>query len=147
MSIHSQESDRKAETHRILNLLARGIHPIDGNALSGEECWNHPVVIRALLFAGDCLLDDLVPLRAVSESGGSKDSPARAGEAWSQSEDSELRTGFERQETLQQLSNRHKRSRGAIVARIVHLDLASDRDEARKIFSSRSCSAETNNDG
>lgn len=137
MSILASDVSRRAETCRVLNLLARGIHPVDGSALSDEGCWNHPVVIRALLFAGDYLsesktVDSLLDKKA------SVDGFTRCGKPWSQYEDSELRKGFENLETLQQLSNRHKRSRGAIIARIAHIGLVADRNEARKVLSSRS---------
>jgi hypothetical protein len=138
MNIVESESGKKAETLRILKLLARGIHPANGETLD-DGCWSHPSVIRALLFAADYLSEtSSTPQREEK----TKTFQDRSGKAWSQNEDSELRIGFERQETLQHLSSRHKRSRGAIIARVVHLGLANDRDEARKIFSTRSCNAE-----
>jgi hypothetical protein len=138
MNIAQSESGKKAETLRVLKLLARGIHPANGETLD-DECWSHPSVIRALLFAADYLSETRpTPQRE----GKTKTFQDRSGKVWSQDEDSELRIGFERQEALQHLSSRHKRSRGAIIARAVHLGLANDRDEARKIFSTRSCDDE-----
>jgi hypothetical protein len=138
MNIES-ETGKKVETLRVLNLLARGIHPASGEMLDDGGCWNDPSVIRALLFAADCL-SEMRPTSQREEK--SKLPQDRSGKAWSSNEDSELRIGFERQETLQHLSNRHKRSRGAIIARVAHLGLAVDRDDARRIFSTRLCNAE-----
>jgi len=139
MNIVESETGKKVETLRVLNLLARGIHPANGEMLDDEGCWNHPCVIRALLFAAD-FLSEMRPTSQREEK--SKPLQDRSGKAWSPQEDSELRIGFERQETLQHLSNRHKRSRGAIIARVTHLGLVNDRDEARKIFSTRVSNAE-----
>jgi hypothetical protein len=138
MNIES-ETGKRVETLRVLNLLARGIHPVTGEVLDDGGCWNDPSVIRALLFAVDCLSQMRQTTQRVEKSKTLQD---RSGKAWSPHEDSELRIGFERQETLQHLSNRHKRSRGAIIARVTHLGLVNDRDEARKMFSARSCKAE-----
>jgi hypothetical protein len=138
MNIES-ETGKKVQTLRVLNLLARGINPANGEMMEDGGCWNHPSVIRALLFAAD-YLSEMRPKSQRDEK--SKLFQDRSGKAWSLNEDSELRNGFERQETLQHLSNRHKRSRGAIIARVAHLGLANDREEARKIFSTRSCNTE-----
>jgi hypothetical protein len=139
MNIVESESGKKEETLRVLKLLARGIHPANGETLDDEGCWSHPSVIRALLFAADYLSEMSSTSQREQKTKTFQD---RSGKAWSQSEDSELRIGFERLETLQHLSSRHRRSRGAIIARVAHLGLANDRDEARKIFSTRSCNAE-----
>jgi hypothetical protein len=138
MNIES-ETGKRVEALKVLNLLARGIHPANGEMLDDGGCWNHPSVIRALLFATD-YLSEMGPTSQGDEK--SKSSQDRSGKAWSPQEDSELSIGFERQETLQHLSKRHKRSRGAIIARVSHLGLVKDRDEARKIFSTRLCNAE-----
>ncbi len=136
-------TDKKDESLRVLNLLVRGIHPTTGETLDDGGCWNDPSVIRALLFAADCLLQ----MRPISQKRAeSKPLQDRAGKAWSLDEDSHLRIGFERQETLQHMSNRHKRSSGAIIARVVHLGLVVDRDEARKLFSARTCNAKIESD-
>jgi hypothetical protein len=66
-----------------------------------------------------------------------EDRMSRAGKAWSSKEDAELRNGFDQQETLKKLAECHERSTGAIIARVVHLGMTVDRDEAREIFASR----------
>jgi hypothetical protein len=94
MNIVESETGKKVETLRVLNLLARGIHPANGEMLDDEGCWNHPCVIRALLFAAD-FLSEMRPTSQREEK--SKPLQDRSGKAWSPQEDSELRIGFERQ--------------------------------------------------
>lgn len=128
------ELDRRTESCKIINLLARGIHPLDGSVLDDEGCWNHPIVIRALLFAADYLEGDTF---ATNPSAKKPLRICRAGKAWTPDEDKELRIGFSQRNTLQVLAECHHRSEGAIIARLVHLGLANDRDEVREIFAQR----------
>jgi hypothetical protein len=128
------ELDRRVESRKILNLLARGIHPLDGSVLDAESCLSHPVVIRALLFAADYLEGDIF---VTNPSAKKTLSISRAGKAWPPEEDNELHIGFNQGNTLQVLAECHHRSEGAILARLVHLCLANDRDEVRKIFAQR----------
>ncbi len=128
------ELDRRTESCKIINLLARGIHPLDGSVLGAEGCWNHPIVIRALLFAADYLEGDTF---FTNPSAKKPLSISRAGKAWTPDEDNELRIGFSQGDTLQVLAECHHRSEGAIIARLVHLGLAKDRNEVREIFAQR----------
>jgi hypothetical protein len=112
--------------------------------LGDEGWWNHPTVIRSLLFAADSLSDS-DELEPYSQHERDKDKGARTGKAWSRVEDSQLRANFEQHETVEVLANRHERSKGAIVARLVHLGLAKDRDEARNILASRSYGSQIRN--
>jgi hypothetical protein len=94
------------------------------------------------LFAADFLEHRSFGGSVFEEVGDSKLSD-RAGKPWSTDEDSQLREGFYKHEDLPILASRHKRSRGAIVARLVHLGLVDDRNEARKILAQRRESGKT----
>jgi hypothetical protein len=130
MDVSVSESDQRLEVRKTLNLLARGINPVDGSPLDQGGCWHDPLVIRSLLFAAD-FLEQKGFHDVVLEKNSDLKLPDRAGKAWLTDEDDRLREAFYKHEVLSVLANRHKRSRGAILARLVHLRLVPDRNEAR----------------
>jgi hypothetical protein len=127
---------KRQEAHRIISLLARGLDPADESELSSEACLNRPDVIRALLIAADALsISEDVKTLARSEAS-TLETTGRAGKPWTVEEDDRLRDRFVERQKLADIAAEHERTKGAIIARLVHLKLANDRDDARAYFDS-----------
>ncbi|QHS51347.1 hypothetical protein [Edaphobacter sp. 12200R-103] len=116
--------DRK-EAYRIVSLLAHGMDPDQPNKALPADILHRPNVIRALFLAAEALQKYKNTTEARE---------GRVGKPWSREEDDELKDEIHRQVDLQVIASNHQRSSGAIIARMVHLDLFVDRDAARAHF-------------
>ena len=103
------------ETIEILELLADGTDPHTGEVFPADSAYQHPDTVRALFTAVRML--ENVP----SESTKRDDSPERAGSAWTRREDEELEKRFDEGASVKGLSQRHKRTTGAVRSRLKKL--------------------------
>ena len=99
----------------IIQLLSEGIDPETGEVLEDESTFNKPQVIRALVVA----VNALERVNKIESRKGTL--PGNAGKAWATEEDNELIEAFEKGESINDLSIRHSRTKGAISARLVRL--------------------------
>ena len=103
------------EAKSIIEALANGIDPETGDDLAAQSVFNNPQVIRALFVASNAL--DRLVKRAERE----KSLPGNAGNAWSETEDSELLNAFDNGSTIKDIAAKHGRTEGAIAARLIRL--------------------------
>ncbi len=103
----------------ILSVLADGVDPTTGEVLSEQDSCNQPSVIRALHLA--------VKIMEKEASKATRIQPENACKPWSPEEDELLATEYRSGISGAELAKSHKRSKGAISARLVHLGLISDR--------------------
>lgn len=118
------EVSRK-EAHRIVSLLAHGLDPDRPNLALSADVLHRPYVIRALFLAAELLKRD-------GNTGETKDD--RVGKPWSREEDDELKDEISRQVGLKEIASHHQRSSGAIISRVVRLNLFPDSSAARAYF-------------
>ncbi|MGA8055501.1 MAG: hypothetical protein WCA12_16860 [Burkholderiales bacterium] len=107
----------------ILRSLSDGIHPVTGEAMPAESPYQHPEVIRALLYAVSALASrPAEPSVALTPSTAAKAQPrpgaGNAGKPWSKEEDERLVACFEAGETVAALAQAHGRSKVAVEARL-----------------------------
>lgn len=102
----------------IINALASGIDPFTGEVHSQGSVLQNPETVRALFLAARAL-EAMTPRKK----GKPRDPalPASAGKSWSEEEDRQLVAAFDSGQTEQELAESHKRTRGAIQARLVKL--------------------------
>jgi hypothetical protein len=98
----------------ILESLANGIDR--GNESSDFEALDTPDAIRALFLAARMLREGALA-SPVSRRG----HPAAAGTRWSHTEDAALCAAHDDGLSIDDLSGKHKRTRGAIISRLVKL--------------------------
>jgi hypothetical protein len=103
------------EAKSIIEALANGVDPETGEVLSAQSVFNNHQVIRALFIATNAL-DGL----AKSEKQ-AKTLPGNAGNAWSETEDTELLIAFDAGGSMKDISAKHGRTEGAIAARLTRL--------------------------
>ena len=98
---------------QILLALAEGRHPLTGEALPEESCYQSAKVLRALL-AG---------IEALEKTAGKKDRvlPGAAGNPWDAEEDAILVADFESGTAIKELAQTHRRTEGAIRSRLMKL--------------------------
>ena len=98
---------------QILLALAEGRHPLTGEALPEESCYQSAKVLRALL-AG---------IEALEKTAGKKDRvlPGAAGNPWDAEEDASLVADFESGTAIKELAQTHRRTEGAIRSRLMKL--------------------------
>lgn len=99
----------------ILEALAHGADPETGEALPETSPYNAPHVVRALFLA----IRELESMREAKAS--SRREPARANEAWSAKEESELASAFDQGVVIAELAVRHERTPRAIEARLIRI--------------------------
>jgi len=102
-----------AEALRILRLLADGKHPLSGEPLPDESCYQSAKVLRALLAGIDALE------KAAKKK--SRELPAGAGKPWDAEEDQSLVGDFESGTPIKDLAQTHQRTEGAIRSRLMKL--------------------------
>jgi len=105
----------------ILEILAKGIHPTTGEVLGEQEVTNDPQVIRALLFAVNCLNHLMRNERKVL--------PLNAGKPWKLDEDKKLADAFARGEPIKSLMLIHARTKSSISARLLHLGIVQTEEQ------------------
>ena len=103
------------EAKSIIEALANGVDPETGEVLSAKSVFNNPQVIRALFIATDAL--DSLAKREKRE----KALPGNAGNAWSETEDSDLLSAFDAGGSIKDISAKHGRTEGAIASRLIRL--------------------------
>ena len=106
---------QKSKTIDILKLLADGVHPVTGEQLDKNHLINEPDVIRALNAAVEALISEEKKIRR------QRDLPERVGKPWSEQEDQALIKAFDSGISLNDLVDKHQRTRGAIRTRLVRL--------------------------
>lgn len=106
-----------SEALRIVRSLADGIDPHTGEVFPDDSPYQNPQVVRALFLAVRAL--ERLEARKRRE----KHLPERAGKPWTDEEDKALCEGFNAGLTVPQLAQRHKRTEGAIRARLEKLGI------------------------
>jgi hypothetical protein len=103
----------ESEAVSILRMLVDGKHPLTGEALPDESCYQSAKVLRALLAGIDSLE------KAAKRK--SRPLPAVAGSPWDADEDQSLVTEFESGILIVDLERTHQRTEGAIRSRLIRL--------------------------
>ena len=106
---------QKSKAIDILKLLADGVHPVTGEQLDKNHVINKPDVIRALNTAVEVLASEEKRIQR------QRDLPKRVGKPWSEQEDKALIKAFDSGISLNDLVDKHQRTRGAIRTRLVRL--------------------------
>ncbi len=103
------------EALRILRALADGLDPATGEKLPAAAPYQTPEIIRAL-YEGIQALDHV-------ERTERRDSrlPDKTGQAWTEAEDDQLAHEFDSAMNVYEIAKVHKRTKGAIIARLVRL--------------------------
>lgn len=96
----------------ILTALSDGIDPKTGEILSDDSVFQNPEVVRSLFLS-------IRALEKYQKDQNRRNSlPANAGKPWSLEEDDLLAEGFDNGYSVDELSEKHQRTRGAIVSRL-----------------------------
>lgn len=103
------------EALNIVRKLADGIHPETGEVFSSDSLYNHPQAVRALHRAIAALEFQDGRERA------RKFLPSNAGKPWSNQEDVQICEDLRRGMSFEQIAQKHNRTNGSIVARLVKL--------------------------
>lgn len=98
----------------IIDTLARGIHPVNGEVMPEDSPYNEPQVIRAL-FTVSRALEDTPAAKPRREL------PPNAGKPWSADDDSRLAAAFDAGTPLAELAPAFGRTRHSVEARLVKL--------------------------
>jgi hypothetical protein len=103
----------ETEALQILRMLADGRHPLTGDALPDESCYQSAKVLRALL----------VGIDALEQATKRKDRvlPTGAGRPWDAEEDQSLVADFESGISIGDLAKSHQRTEGAMRSRLMKL--------------------------
>jgi hypothetical protein len=100
---------------KIVEPLANGINPFNGEIFEKDKIFQNPMVVRALFRAIDALKGDIRREKR------KKNAPERAGQPWNEKEDEELAKQFDNGMSIKELASRHKRTRVAIESRLERL--------------------------
>jgi hypothetical protein len=103
----------------IVNALAAGADPFNGEVFASESILQHPDVVRALFLASVALKS--APTGETSSQAKKARLPSNAGLPWSASEDDELAKGFESGIPPKSLATAHQRTVGSIRSRLIKL--------------------------
>ncbi|HYF42124.1 MAG TPA: hypothetical protein VEA35_06700 [Ramlibacter sp.] len=98
----------------IIDTLARGIHPVNGEVMPEDSPYNEPQVIRALFTVSQAL-------GAAPAAKPRRELPPNAGKPWSPEDDARLAAAFDAGQTLDQLPALFGRTRHSVEARLVKL--------------------------
>ncbi len=107
----------------LLSVLADGINPLTGEVLPENDSCNQAEIVRALHTA-------VTELGKVTEKK-VKPQPENAGKLWTEEEEKELRLAYQNGLKASEIAKRHKRTRSAIVVRLVRIGEIGNRDEVR----------------
>jgi hypothetical protein len=99
----------------ILEHLADSLDPFTKEPLAEDDALSRPGVIKALMNAIAVLKKEEKRIQR------QKDLPGRVGQSWSDGEDKSLIAEFDCGRSIDDLACRHKRTRGAIRARLIRL--------------------------
>ena len=112
-----------SEARRIIESVARGIHPEAGDLLLPEG--DFPLAdVRVALLQAARVLATAERREIEGESG-----PTNAWKAWSEEEDQSLLENFDNGANLEQIVQIHQRTKGAIAARLVRRGRIAERSE------------------
>jgi len=100
----------------ILKSLAMGQQPESGEDIENIDVLSDPNIIRALVMGSDAL-----------HSAKKRNLPEGAGKPWTQDEDDQLALEFHSNISISELAKLHRRTAGAISARLVKIGLMQDR--------------------
>lgn len=117
------------EALAIVKELASGKNPQSGEHLESSSAFQKPETIRALFFAVVALE------RYVSYEKRRKLQPANTGKSWTDEEEQQLIAGFEDAVPFAILAQQHRRSIGALKARLVRLGKLEDEYVAQRVRS------------
>ena len=106
----------------LLRILADGIDPLTGELLPQSSICNQADIVRAL----HCVLN------AVEHPSRAKNQPENAGKPWDEAELDQLEKEFQAEMPISQIAKEHKRTRGAIEAKLGRLGLIEDPYARRK---------------
>lgn len=106
---------KRKESVRILKALADGFHPLTGEELPDESCYQSAKVLRALIAGIEAL--EAAPNQANKSKPGLKS----AGKPWDKEEDQTLLMDWESGSTIKDLAANHQRTEGAIRSRLIRL--------------------------
>ncbi len=96
----------------IIKALADGVDPITGEVFENDSPYQHPQIIRAL-FVALKVLESNIQVQSRKEI-----LPSNAGGQWTEEEDNQLLLGFKEGISINELSQKHKRTKGAIQSRL-----------------------------
>ena len=105
----------------VIEALASGIDPTTGELLPENHVCNNVEVVRALY--------SLLQAVDKSKSKNDKNKPENAGKPWTEDDDKTLCEMFEKHETIKNMSEYFKRTRGSITSRLVKLGKINSQDE------------------
>lgn len=100
------------QAKQILETLANGVDPSTGEVLAERSPFNDLQVIRALFYA----VRELEKLQKATRS---RPQPANAGKPWAKKEDASLVEAFDAGTPVNELAQRHGRTKGAIQSRLM----------------------------
>ena len=106
-----QDGTDRESAIRILQALARGRHPLTGERLPQESCYQSADILRALLSA----------LQALERAPRKKKLPPNAGQPWTKEADDWLAAQFDRGVTIRELARQLQRTPGSIGSRLEKL--------------------------
>ena len=115
------------EALEVLRLLADGVIPHTGECFPVDSPYQHPDVVRALYET----VKVLEPIHARRLRRGRL--PQNSGAPWTDEEDAKLAAAFETGQSIDAMVESHRRTRSAIIARLLklgRLSLATDRKPA-----------------
>lgn len=98
---------------KVLEYLADGLDPLTKEPLAADHALSRPDVIKAFMNAIEVLKKEEKRLKR------QKDLPGRVGKSWSDGEDKSLIAEFDSGRSIDDLAQGHKRTRGAIRARLI----------------------------
>lgn len=96
----------------IIRSLADGIDPITGEIFPEDSVYNSPEVIRALFTVLEAMCNP-----------SDRSSAKNAGNAWTDTEEEQLKNEFNANMKITDIAREHGRSRGAIESRLERLGL------------------------
>jgi len=108
----------ESEHLRILTALAEGVHPLTGQPLPDDSVYQHAKVLRALQSAISALKRGKTKRSGKPRREGQ---PPQSGKPWPQHEVGQLLHAFEAGIGIDELAQRHGRTRRAIEARLEKL--------------------------
>ena len=107
----------------LLSVLADGINPLTGEVLPENDSCNQAEIVRAL-HTTVAELERIAKRKA-------KPQPENAGKPWTKEEEEEIRLAYRNGIKISEIADRHKRTRGSIVTRLVRMGELKDETQPR----------------